>query len=103
MDGFDLEAEPHKVEILSHACRVTDRIAELESAQRSEPLTVLGSARQLTIHPLIAEARFQRGLLAQLLSKLGLPDTDEQIEAKREAVSAVRGDAAKVAKFQVVR
>lgn len=103
LDEFELEAEPQKIEILTHACRVTDKIAELGKAQRGEPLTVLGSARQLTIHPLIAEVRFQRGLLAQLLGKLGLPDTDEQIEAKREAVSAVRRDASKAAKFQVVR
>ncbi len=89
---FELEAEPQKVEILTHACRVTDKIAELKRSQRSEPQTVLGSARHLTIHPLIAEVRFQRGLLAQLL---GLPDTDKQIEAKREAVSAVRRDASK--------
>lgn len=100
LDEFELEAEPHQVEILTHACRVTDKIAELERSQRNEPLTVLGSARQLTIHPLIAEVRFQRGLLAQLL---GLPDTDEQIEAKREAVSAVRRDGSRAAKFQVVR
>jgi hypothetical protein len=103
LDEFELEAEPQKVEILTHACRVTDKIAELERSQRNEPLTVLGSARQLTIHPLIAEVRFQRGLLAQLLGKPGLPDTDEQIDAKQEAVSAVRRDASKAAKFQVVR
>lgn len=101
LDEFELEAEPQKIEILTHACRVTDKVAELERAQRSEQLTVLGSARQMMIHPLIAEVRFQRGLLAQLLGKLGLPGTDEQIEAKREAVSAVRRDASKTAKFQV--
>lgn len=103
LDEFELDAEPHKVEILAHACRVTDKIHELEQAQKSQPLTVLGSARQLTIHPSIAEVRFQRGLLAQLLGKLGLPDTDEQIEAKRETVSAVRRGAARSAKFAVIR
>lgn len=104
LDEFELIlAEPQKVEIQTHACRVTDKIAELDRAQRSEPLTVLGLARQLTIHPLIAEVRFQRSLLAQLLGKLALPDTDEQIEAKREAVSAVRRATSKAAKLQVVR
>ena len=61
LDEFALEAEPHKVEILTQACRVVDKIAELEKAQTGQPLTVLGSARQITIHPLIAEVRFQQG------------------------------------------
>ncbi|WP_431231352.1 hypothetical protein ACQ856_17325 [Mycolicibacterium psychrotolerans] len=40
---FDLEAEPDKVEVLSHACRVADTIRQLELAAGKEPLTVLGS------------------------------------------------------------
>jgi hypothetical protein len=70
MDEYDLDAEPHKLEILQHACRVADVIAKLERAAENEPLIVLGSARQKTIHPLIAEVRFQRGLQAQLLARL---------------------------------
>ena len=101
---FALEAEPHKVEILTQACRVVDKIAELEKAQAGQPLTVLGSARQITIHPLIAEVRFQQGLLAQLLGKLGLPDTDEALEAKAEQLTETRSRAARrTATFQVVR
>ena len=38
-----------------------------------QPFTVLGSAGQVTIHPLIAEVRSQQGLLASLLKALGLP------------------------------
>jgi hypothetical protein len=64
---FELDDEPHKVEILTHACRVTDTIVELEKAAKKEPLTVRGSAGQKVIQPLISEIRFQRGLLAQLL------------------------------------
>ena len=104
LDEFALEAEPHKVEILTQACRVVDKIAELEKAQTGQPLTVLGSARQITIHPLIAEVRFQQGLLAQLLGKLGLPDTDEALEAKAEQLTETRSRAARrTATFQVVR
>ncbi|MBA8960132.1 hypothetical protein JOJ86_003423 [Rhodococcus percolatus] len=98
-----MDSEPHKIEILTQACKVTDKIAELEAAQKGQPLTVLGSARQLTIHPLIAEVRFQRGLLAQLLGKLGLPDTDEALEAKAEKISQTRRKAAKTAQLKVVR
>src|SRR5690625_4132439 len=74
---FVLEEEPHKVEILTQACRVSDVIAGLERAARGEPLTVLGSARQKTIHPLISEVRFQRALLAQLLARLNFEGIDD--------------------------
>lgn len=67
---FDLEAEPHKLQILSQACRVTDVIAELDEAADEAPLTVKGSMGQQVISPFIAEARAQRSLLAQLLARL---------------------------------
>jgi hypothetical protein len=75
-----MDGESHKLAILGQACKVTDRIAELEAAMDGQPLTVLGSARQLTIHPLIAEVRSQRGLLASLLKALALPDGEEEDE-----------------------
>lgn len=68
--AFDLEDEPHKVQILSQACRVTDVIAELDNAADDAPLTVKGSMGQQVISPFIAEARAQRSLLAQLLARL---------------------------------
>ncbi|WP_175271898.1 hypothetical protein [Prescottella equi] len=103
LEVFDLSQDPHRVEILEQACRVVDKIAELEKAQSGQPLTVLGSARQVTIHPLISEVRFQRGLLAQLVTKLGLPETDEAIETQAQRNSDVRRVAAKQGKFKVVK
>lgn len=67
---FDLETEPHKLQILAQACRVTDVIAELDEAADEAPLTVKGSMGQQVISPFIAEARAQRALLAQLLARL---------------------------------
>ena len=99
---FDMDAEPAKIEILSQACRVSDTIAQLERAAVREPLIVLGSARQQTINPLISETRFQRGLLAQLLGRLGLPDTDEEAALKAAKLSATRRTAAKSARLKVV-
>ena len=61
----------------SGACKVSDRIAELEAGMAGQPLTVLGSARQLTIHPLIAEIRAQQAHKAALMRQLQLPDADE--------------------------
>lgn len=74
---FDLENEPHKVQILAQACRVVDVIAEQDAAAAEAPLTVKGSMGQPVISPFIAEARAQRALLAQLLARLnfeGSPD-----------------------------
>ncbi len=67
---YSLEDYPEKLELLSHAARCTDTIAELERAMKTEPLTVLGSARQRAINPILSEIRFQRGLVAQLLARL---------------------------------
>ena len=56
-----------------------------------QPYTVLGAAKQPVVNPLVSEARFQRALLAQLISRLGLPDNapdegvDELAERRRAA------------------
>lgn len=44
---FDLEDEPHKVQILAQACRVADVVSELDDAADQAPLTVKGSMGQL--------------------------------------------------------
>lgn len=66
------------------ACRVADIVAELDEAADEAPLTVRGSMGQVVISPFIAEATAQRALLAQLIGRLGLPDTDE-IQAEQSA------------------
>jgi hypothetical protein len=91
---FELDEEPHKVELLTQACRVADIVAELDRAAVKAPLTVRGSAGQQVISPQLAEARFQRGLLATLLGRLGLPDTDEAVADKAEKLSQTRRRAA---------
>jgi hypothetical protein len=73
---FALETEPHKLQILAQACRVTDVIAELDDAADEAPLTVKGSMGQQVISPFIAEARAQRALLAQLLARLNFEEVD---------------------------
>ncbi|MDJ0400881.1 hypothetical protein [Rhodococcus rhodochrous] len=102
IDQYQLEDEPHKLELLTQACKVSDKIAELEKAQEGQPLTVLGSARQVTIHPLISEVRFQRGTLATLLGKLGLPDAEESEDTIPARVPATRRPA-RQAQFQLVK
>lgn len=73
-DEFDLDNEPHKQAILAQACKVIDIITELDEAADEAPLTVRGSQQQPVINPLIAEARAQKSLLAQLLARLNFED-----------------------------
>lgn len=75
--------------------RVADVVADLDEAADEAPLTVKGSMCQQVISPFIAEARAQRALLAQLLSRLDLSDTEEESEAKADKVSRTRRRAAK--------
>ena len=91
-DTFDFDEEPHKVR---QTFRVADVIDELDDAADEAPLTVKGSQGQQVISPFIAEARAQRSLMAQLLARLALPDTDEEIEAKAEKLTRTRRRAAK--------
>lgn len=88
---FDFTDEPSRVAILEQACRTRDEIARLEAAMDGQPYTVLGSAKQVQVHPLISEARFQRKALAELLSRLGLPDNSDPDDphARRSAAGRV--------------
>ena len=75
---FDLENEPDRLELLYQAAKTADQIAELDEAAAEAPLTVKGSMGQPVISPFIAEARVQRGLLAQLLARMAFEAaTDE--------------------------
>jgi hypothetical protein len=73
---FTLENEPDRLELLFQACKTADQIAELDEAAAEAPLTVKGSMGQPVISPFIAEARVQRGLLAQLLDRMNFEETD---------------------------
>jgi hypothetical protein len=73
---FDLESDPDRAELLFQACKTADQIAELDEAAADAPLTVKGSMGQQVISPFIAEARVQRGLLAQLLGRMNFEDTE---------------------------
>ena len=74
---FDIENDPHKLQILQQACKVADVIAELDDAADEAPLTVRGSMGQQVISPFIAEARAQRSLMAQLLARLNFEAAPE--------------------------
>jgi hypothetical protein len=101
-DEFDLELEPHKRRILFDACKTADDLKRLDAAAAKEPLTVKGSMGQQVINPCMAQAQTARNALAQLLGRLGLPDTDDEAARKADKISVTRRKAAKSARLRVV-
>lgn len=70
-----------ELQILAEACREVDLIADIDEEFRNDcrGFVVKGSTGQPTSNPLIQELRQHRQVLANLLSKLKLPDdVDEQ-------------------------
>ena len=55
---------------LRSAGKLSDRIAQLESAMSDEPLVVPGHAKQPVSHPLLTEIRAYYALLAQTLGRI---------------------------------
>jgi phage terminase small subunit len=70
------ELRPDEQILLESACKTADLVIRLESAMEGQPLVVKGSMGQAREHPLLSEARQQRGLLARLLAQMKLPDED---------------------------
>jgi hypothetical protein len=91
---FDFEDEPHVIAILEQAWRVADQIAALDAEIVGQPLTVTGSKFQTVINPLVSEARFQRKTLAELLSRLGLPDNSDPDDPQARRRAAGKAGAA---------
>ena len=85
---------PDELILLETACKTLDVIAEIDAAMVGEPLTVRGSMGQLREHPLLSEARQQRGVLARMLAQLKLPDTDAGYAAIRAGARSVQARSA---------
>ena len=76
---FNLAYEPHKVRILTDACKTVDVIKRMDDASAKAPLTVKGSMGQEVINPLIAQSQTARSQLAHLLGRLNFagPEDDD--------------------------
>jgi hypothetical protein len=62
--------------LLLEGCRCLDDIEALQRAVADAPMTTIGSRGQDVVHPLRAELRSERLLLAKLLSQLDVPLPD---------------------------
>lgn len=80
----EFELADHELALLEEACRVRDRIVELDAAVSSDGL-MIASSQGLRVHPAVSEARQQRLTLARLLATLQIPGLDDDLPASRGA------------------
>jgi phage terminase small subunit len=80
----EFELANHELALLEEACRVRDRIVELDAAVKSGGL-MISSSQGDRVHPAVSECRQQRLTLARLLATLGIPGLDDDLPAARGA------------------
>ena len=73
----DFELSEGEGALLLEGCRCLDDIEALQHAVADAPMTTIGSRGQDVVHPLRAELRSERLLLAKLLSQLDVPMPSE--------------------------
>lgn len=82
----EFEWADHELALLEEACRVRDRIVELDATVVTDGL-MLESSQGSRVHPAVGEARQQRLALARLLATLQIPG----LEADAPPARGVRG------------
>ena len=86
----EFEWAKHELVIFEEACRMRDRIVELDILVETDGL-MLSSSQGSRLHPAVAEARQQRLGLARLLATLGMPPMDEDDLPAARGVRGVYG------------
>jgi hypothetical protein len=72
--SYDLR--PDELIVLARICKVTDRIAQLDTIAADSPPIIVGSHGGLVTHPAVTELRQLELALGRLVRVLALPDTD---------------------------
>ncbi len=99
LDEYELRVD--EAAVLESACRTADYIVRLDEALVDADLISRGSMGQDREHPLLAEARQQRALLARLLQQLKLADLEERAGAPGIGNNSVKARAAARARWGV--
>lgn len=73
----DFDLRPDELIVLEKACRTADDADRLDQAVSEAPLLVAGSMGQEREHPLLAQSRQTRALLAALLKQLRLDAAED--------------------------
>jgi hypothetical protein len=88
----EYELRPDEEALLEQAAATLNELEAIEATLDGAPLMVDGPRGELRPHPLLAEQRQRRALLASLLKQLGLPDV--VAEGERSPLSTKRSRAA---------
>lgn len=90
-DLVDLaEFDAHEVSLMTEACRVRDRLDELDAVIRAEGVTMT-SPQGIKAHPALVEARAQQIVMTRLLASLRIPtEDDHRPQARGSARGAYR-------------
>lgn len=80
---------PDELAILADACHEADVIEELKEQFKTAPLITTGSMGQDVAAPHVSEIRQHRTVLANLLTKLRLPDEDGRAASSSDAGRAL--------------
>lgn len=82
--------ESHEAALLVEACRIQDRLDELDAVVRTDGVTVTGHGT-VKAHPALIEARQQGIALARILTALRIPDEDGHQAQRRTGVRGTYG------------
>jgi hypothetical protein len=77
-DETSFELDPRELTLLEQACRIADRITELEAIVQKKGLTTRGSTGQEVIHPAVAEKLRHQVALQRILGSIGLDVGDDE-------------------------
>ncbi|MGO1318006.1 MAG: terminase [Cellulomonadaceae bacterium] len=84
----DFDFSSSEVVLLEEACRVLDRLDQLNAAITRDGPMVAGSQGQQVVNPALTEARGQQLALHKLIAALALPDDDGQTVPTGRSMSA---------------
>lgn len=86
----EITYRPDEMVTLEQACRLADTLTDLEKALKGQSMTVLGSAGQDVINPLVTEIRQTRAELTRQLARLDVPESDGGASRSAKAREAAR-------------
>lgn len=77
-----VEFDVHETALLIEACRVRDRLDELDKVVRADGVVVT-SPQGVKAHPALVESRAQEVVFSRLLASLRIPDEDDTRPQRR--------------------
>lgn len=95
------ELRPDEVRLLEDACREATILDKIERELAGADYVMPGSQKQLRAHPLLSEVRQHRVAMAQLLSKLNLPD--EEADARAQTARSEHASIAATSRWGLTR